>query len=285
MQTFRFSQHYSDIKAACEWLANLGVRLAQGRIERYLKDCRIISEHEAAGTMGEMLKEHNYSELMNSVIEAREIVGIWKGLHSLGDPTIAAELKEVPWGQTRLWEEPSTGNQARNDAFHLYFKSLLARAGFNILRHHTCDVMFEDGGTEFLVECKRAYSEKRVDDLVRGAKNQLRRHYEEDASRRGFIALSATRIPCPGTWEIHARSREDMEAQTAAGINGFYERHAGIVDKIKEPQTLGVIVYMLIPAYLGGKFILSDTLLLDAFAPAEADRAKALFSKLNSVLA
>jgi hypothetical protein len=285
MRIVSFSEHYADIQAAFGWMVSLGVKISQGRIDKYREDCTTISEHSEAGTTKEMLVSHDYIRLMNSVIESHEIVGIWKGLRSIQDPKLVEDLKHVPWGQTMLKDEVSdrSGSKARNDAFHLYFKSLLVRAGFPVTPHHRCDIVLNYEGQEYMIECKRPFRDNGVEESLQKAKRQLRDHYKEDPRRRGFIALSVSRIPNPGTKEIRADTREEMSVKTAQAIREIYDRHVHLVDKIKEPETLGVIVYLKAPVILGKLLMLSDSILFDPFRPEGKGFVEVLQSKLGTI--
>jgi hypothetical protein len=232
-----------------------------------------------------MLASHDYRRLMNSVIESQEIVGIWKGLRSLNDSGLADDLKRVPRGQMMLRDETADrgGNQARNDSFQLYLKSIFVRASFAVTPHPRCDITFNHGGQEYAMECKRPLKENGVEESFEKAIRQLRDHYKEDWARKGFIAISASRVINDGTKIIQADMPEEMNAKTAWVVRDFYDRHSHLVFKIKEPETIGVIVHLKAPVMLGKRIMLSDTFLFDPFRSEGKGIVAVMQSKISAI--
>jgi len=263
MLTFSHPEAYGDIKAACEWMEVHGIKFQNGRIGQYLNDSRIVAENTLAGTTEEMREKYGDKKLTSSLIEAHEIVGIWRGLKNSIDPQLPTQLATLVAGGTMLVDETDSNNAPRNHAFHLYFQAMLARAGYKFGTHATCDIVL-DIGREIMIECKRPFGEPGVEKGLSKGKKQLARHYEEDPSRAGIIAMSLTRIPCPDEdWVMTASSEEEIKEKTNARLKKVYDRYADMVLTVASPKTIGVIAYIMTPVYYQQKLIINSGIMFD----------------------
>lgn len=258
-----FEKHARDVQSACDWLKSRGVDFESSRIAQYNQDAKIVAQHAAAGTLRSIPKA-DYERLLNSLLESHELVGIWKGLRDSNDPTIAARLSRLPLKEALMANETLDmgGNDPRNISFELYFQGLLARAGVTLSSHKRCDVVVPFEGTEFMIECKRAFREGGFRNGIDSARTQLIAKHAEDPTRRGLIVISVSRLYLfEDGEEVCGESLEDLSRGFASRIREIATKNDWCLNVLVEDHIVGVIVFLKAPAYLGAKVIFQDTLL------------------------
>ena len=139
MKLFNYAEQAADIQKACAWLNSLGFTIKHSRIEKYKSDCEEVARRTPSGTMGELLKSRGFTALANSLVEAHEFIAIYNGLRPLADKGLTEQLKLALQGKPDLTDESpiNSGNRGRNESFYLYLKSLLVRAGLEMIPHHS----------------------------------------------------------------------------------------------------------------------------------------------------
>jgi hypothetical protein len=281
MHTFSHGEHHENVRQACAWMESQGVKFSRGRIAQYLRGCRIVAEHDAPGSSLKTLGKAEYRRLVNSLIESQEIVDIWKGLKDGADASLLEELPGISFGK-RDETDMAQGRSRKCRAFSLYVKTLLARAGYVFGTHPTCDIVLAET-PEIMIECKQASSESGFEKAVSQGKRQLRAHYADDPNRRGFLAISVTGFP-GDEGEIEAATEQEASEKADERLLELYERLVQFVDRIEEPQTWGVVLFMLTPVHLDSKLIIQENFLIDPVWEEARPFAEDLSGRLKNLI-
>ncbi len=180
----------SDIDAlgkVVEWLDALGLGTATDRLHKYIdiigKQPPLPAEAQEASEMG------------FTFLEAREFASVCAAYRGAETPQLLAKLKKVLKGPSKLSQESSKNNDARNTMFELSLAAELKTRGVNVELGEP-DLAINFPGGRYLVECKRPFRETSVGANVKDAEGQLRAHLKP--GQHGVIAVSLSRIVNPG---------------------------------------------------------------------------------------
>jgi len=100
---------------ACNWVESFGIKLNPARVATYRRDLGDLANHVEAGTGPQFEKERGLENLINSVVEAQELIEIYAGLKSREDGTwgicCASILAVLRFGIKRHHEHLWRGTQ------------------------------------------------------------------------------------------------------------------------------------------------------------------------------
>jgi hypothetical protein len=136
------------------------------------------------------------STYLNAQVDVFEFLDIFDAFKSEPFDVIAPKIKRASSGPFQPIDERAETADARNIQFEL---SLAAEWRLNGLKIKIGEPDFtvSFGSTEFILECKRPYSEGSVRSNIRSAKGQLATHLENAKEAFGAIAISVSRIVVP----------------------------------------------------------------------------------------
>lgn len=213
---------------ACKWVESFGIKLNPGRVATYRRDLQDLADRVAAGTGPQFERERGLENLINSVVEAQELIEIHAGLKSREDAHLADMLREYIRGTPLRNQERPVTSHPRNTGFHLWFVSTAVRCDVPIDLAPPADATIRTNAYLVAVECKRLFSPRNVEYTIRKGFRQLRERYKQyDCATEvfGVLALSLGKLD---ECLVEADDEADLTAQAIQKLERFrleYERH------------------------------------------------------------
>ncbi|MFS1431047.1 hypothetical protein LMH73_029105 [Vibrio splendidus] len=194
----------------------------------------------------------DFHSIMYDVLE---LLSIYNGLNSLSDENLVETLQVMVGGRVR--KGLLVGDErARNFEFELKIISHYNRPGFNLDLSTNTDLIVENyQGTRVLIECKRLTSSKKLEKRIKEASKQLNKKYKSHGGTKGIIYLDVTNLINTNFKLIKAETTVDAENFIRQKIEEFAEKHHHLWCSIENIKTVGVILYLSLPAEIGGKVI------------------------------
>jgi hypothetical protein len=112
---------------ACQGVESFGIKLNPARVATYRRDSEDLADHVEADTGLQFEKERGLENIINSVVEAQELIEIHAGLKSREDAHLADLLRKYIGGTPLRNQETPLTSLARNTGFHLWFVSNAAK--------------------------------------------------------------------------------------------------------------------------------------------------------------
>lgn len=135
---------------------------------------------------------------LNAQLEVIEFLDIFDAFKSDPYDPIAPKIKRASSGSFMSIDERSENADARNIQFELSLAAEWRLNGLNV-RIGEPDFTLSAGSTDFIVECKRPFSEGSIRSNIRSAKRQLATQLDNSENAFGAIAISVGRILVPPT--------------------------------------------------------------------------------------
>lgn len=197
MYEHEFSGLLSKFEEVCAWFDSLGFRFAISRYGIYHKNLQKLKELSNGEKILKDTSDENLvaiiKEMMNSHVEANEIIRIYNDLKGLDIQEYLDQIKKVITGQE--FRATSESDPARDFLFELSMAARFLRAGYKISLKSICDieVKLPDGRILF-VECKRVKSLKKLSKNIKNANQQIVRRIKDSSSLKniGMVAVNVT---------------------------------------------------------------------------------------------
>lgn len=141
----------------------------------------------------ESYEPSSVTQLMREVLEVVFVLDTFTN-NSFPIPT---RLVQAAFGGGPLTLNDPEADRARNFMLELRVAIYFLRFGFAVLLDQDCDVIAERGGKRFFIECKRLYSENKVQNRVKEAFSQLAKRLnsaDPDHDNRGIAWFDPTPI-------------------------------------------------------------------------------------------
>ena len=158
--------------------------------------------HKAASLVGKLDMEVKLAKKGGHKIEnvpEKYLHGLWilseinhimKSVDGFDKEILTTKLKKIIKGPLILKDETPTSNEARNTMFELVLASDLLRNGYQTyLGEPNPDIKVVLPKKTYLFECKRVFSEKKVERKIGEAKKQLEKQLATDKNSYGVIAI------------------------------------------------------------------------------------------------
>lgn len=195
--THDFSSLLSNYEEVCAWFDSLGFRFAITRYGIYHKNIQKLSRLSDGEKIFDNITNENLDksirELLNSHIEANEIIRIYNDIRKLDSQGYLDQIKKVISGQE--FRATSDSDPARDFLFELSTASRFLRAGYNVSLKSVCDIIVDlPDGRQLFVECKRIKSLKKLSKNVKMANQQIVRRVKDSSSLKniGLVAVNVT---------------------------------------------------------------------------------------------
>ena len=244
--TIQYTNLPLELKAALQWLDQLGVAYSKTRFDDYNKTLETVEAGRFAG-----INLYALSEKLNAfapLFEANELVTIHQGLAGKGlDTFLLPKLHELVSGpKSYVDEKPQSGSShARNTGFELSVIAHLARAGLTIEQDGgLADVVARLGEATVIVECKRTQSETGLEHAISDARDQLVERYKKrkrSGLTTGLIALDLTKIFNPNLSVAKDEPDRTMMARIGDDMDSLTERYRRVWDRVRNKRTAGVL--------------------------------------------
>ena len=213
LDSISYQECYKKLLDTEKWLNSKGIETKETRFEKILENVKTINESFKSNTIDSMIKEKGNEVLWFSLLEAAPFELICKSFKNLKDHEIPRKKLKDILGGPFLPKEEEIGDSnvnTRNYLFELELAAKLKSKGINIIGFD--DVKFEFESIDFIIECKRIFSDKTVKPNVEKAYEQLKKQMNEN--KRGIIALSVEKI-----YKTDHLYFEATEAETEIKIN------------------------------------------------------------------
>jgi hypothetical protein len=249
IRRFSYADQSSRFAAACEWLRKLGIKMDSSRLATYARDLEQIDRYFSEGKISELTERDGYAPLMNSLIEATELMDVHEGLNKMQPSTnFVARLKKFLGGPIMLVDEKSPSNVARSTGFELLVAALLANAGLPVSFDSTVDVLVPIAPNPIGIECKRPLSHSKMERRIREGIQQLEEFYKAAEKRRGILALSVSKVENDGSRLLPARDASDLDSKAFALIDQFRQRHEWHWREALSSRTVAVLLHLRAPS-------------------------------------
>ena len=235
----------SELRAALDWLSEIGIRYSGTRFGRYVK---ILDDLERARLAGNSLfLAACQFDAFPTLFEANELVTIHQGLGGLGLGTrYMAKLAELVAGpDSYIDENSSSSNGPRNAGFELSLIARMATAGLGILEYDgLADALVRLGSNSIVVECKRPQSRHGLPQAIDRARRQLAERYESSCSAdaTGLIALDITKVLNPNLAVAMGAPLQNVASDISEKMDSINRACAKAWDRVKEQRTAGIIL-------------------------------------------
>jgi hypothetical protein len=213
---------------ACKWVESFGINLNPTRAAIYRRDLEDLADHVKAKTAVDFEKERGLENIINSVVEAQELIDIHAGLKNRQDAHLGDLLHEYIGGTELRSRETRQTSRARNTGFHLWFVSTAAQCDVPIDLAPPADATIHKSDISVAVECKRLFSPKKVEQNIRKGFQQLQERYAQHDGRTEIFGVLAVSLGKLDDCLVEANDEADLTAQSNAKLERFrkeYERH------------------------------------------------------------
>ena len=256
---------------ACKWVEGFGIKLNPARVAIYRRDLEDLADHVEAGTGPQFEKERGLENIINSVVEAQELIEIHGGLKSREDAHLADMLRKYIGGTALRNQETPLTSLARNTAFHLWFVSSAARCDVPIDLAPPADATIPTSDYSVAVECKRLFSPRKVEHNIRKGFRQLQeryKQYQQATEMFGLLALSLGKLD---ERLVEAGDEADLRAQAIQKLDRFrleYERHWL---KRNTGREVAVLLHWTAPVRMQNPYLLIPATQFDFYPLCEPD--------------
>ncbi len=240
-----YSQVIHELCNALNWVNALGITTAGRRHERYL---RTIKEVDAF-LKDYQSTQHSARALSRKaampVMEANQLVRIWKGFRNADSQGLRTRLSEVVKGPETQGDESAkrSSNRARNVAVELDLAAPAAATGLRVDLDSETDIVIHLDGMQLFIECKRPLSPKRLPQRINEAANQLRRRLRQtDLHAYGMIGLSVGQLYWPKGIVLRMSDPPELVRELRGWFLDFGDTYSHLWDFSASDRIAGVLV-------------------------------------------
>jgi hypothetical protein len=241
---------------ACKWVENFGITLDPARVAIYRRDLEALADHVEAGNGLQFEEKRGLENIINSVVEAQELIEIYAGLKNREDAHLADLLRKYIGGTPLRTHETPRTSEARNTGFHLWFVSNVAKCDVPIDLTPPADATIPTSDYSITVECKRLFSPRNIKQNIKKGFRQLQKRYKQHDTKTkifGVLALSLGKLDESLT---DAYDEADLTAQANEKLERFRlenERHW--VTRRTE-REIGVFLHWTAPVRVKNPYLL-----------------------------
>ena len=242
---FDYSHQVDRLEAACKWGA-----LSRGRATRYAKLIRELF------TGRPRTREHVYA--CNESFEITDIHQLWE-LHTDRFPGIKTKICAALNSGSVVTDDErheASSNRPRNDAFPFLLGGKLLAVGVEVLAvdgvlasgqetQWSGDITIRHEKRILDIQCKRPFTNKTIVKLAQEGAKQITDAVQPGV---GIIALDLSRTIRPQGKILATRSEDNILNYVDKLLRSTVP--PGIVETIKDPKILGLIVFGRVPVML-----------------------------------
>jgi hypothetical protein len=242
---------------ACKWVENFGIKLNPARAAIYRRDLEDLADHVEAKTPVDFEKERGLENIINSVVEAQELIDIHAGLKNRQDAHLADLLRKYIGGtELRSRETPRT-SLPRNTGFHLWFVSTAAKCDVPIDLAPPADAAVHTSAFSVAVECKRLFSPKKVEQNIRKAFQQLQERYAQHDGRTEIFGVLAVSLGKLDDCLVEANDETDLSAQANQKLERFRQEYERYWVKRITGREIAVFLHWTAPVRVKNPYLLT----------------------------
>jgi hypothetical protein len=242
------SEHVlAEFDAALQWLTSLSIRVDSTRLAHYRGGLEALSRAIDRGDPTGVLKQSVPSDWGNTALEAIELIPIYRAFGKRTDPEIASRLRQIVSGPLAYPDESesTSSDRARNIAFELHLGALLALSNFDVSFTDEGDLYTNYRGRRVFIECKRPWSERKIEKRVKEAYKQIRCRYKGACvppNSRGLIGISITKLANPDGKRLYAASYNEAVDKVRSEVDDFIARRRELWRSRSDRRSVGAII-------------------------------------------
>lgn len=259
IRRFSYGDQNSRFIAACGWLTALGLNIhSSSRMATYARDLEQIDDYFKRDKIRNLITRRGYARLLNSLIEATELMDIHEGLSVIpANSSLIARLQKFLSGSEMLVHEKSPANVARSTGFELLIAALAAGAGLPVNFDSAGDLLIPLNPNSVRIECKRPLSHSKMPQRIRQGIKQLNEFYKADEMCRGILALSVSKAENDGSLLLPARDAQDVDLKAFGIIDKFRRRHERHWKDALGCQTIAILLHLRAPCLVESPNVLT----------------------------
>lgn len=237
-----FEKQFEYLDNAKQWLNNIGINTANTRFENIYNLNKLIVGHYNDNSLNYLLEKFDMLELSLALIDASSFITIYKAFKD-EKIHIHPKLNKILEGPYYSWEEdPSKGdNENRNILFELETAAFFKKAGVEIIGLDDVDFSFE--GTIFNVQCKRIFSEKKVNKNVFKSEKQFTKKMESQDNLKGIICLSVDKLIRKEQLVFKAKNIDEIKNSLGKVFIEFCNKNRYLWNRILNINILAVFLF------------------------------------------
>jgi hypothetical protein len=241
---------------ACKWVESFGIKLNPARVAIYRRDLKDLADHVEAGTGLQFEKERGLENLINSVVEAQELIEIYAGLKNREDAHLADLLRKYIGGTPLRTQETPLTSLARNTGFHLWFVSNAAKCEVPIDLTPPADATIPTSDYSITVECKRLFSPRNIKQNIKKGFQQLQKRYKQYDRKTEIFGVLALSLGKLGESLIDANDEADLRAQADKKLERFRLENERHWLKRSTEREIGVFLHWTAPVRVKNPYLL-----------------------------
>ena len=233
-----------------EYLTNLGLRWATGRLNGVIANIKEVEKARAEKRLASLNAHPDFDQLVWSFIEGKEWTDIYRGLRNY-DPKVT---KPLFWkalkGPLHPLKETLSSNRARNTTFELLLAAKFRGTGAYVKLGQQADLLIEHAGAHLYIECKRPFRDSSIAENVTKARTQLRERFDSDpqlSSVGGLVAIDISKAINPGSKWFVVDQQQALE-QLTTDVNRIHENYASDYTSQIDIRLAGMVYYLCTPA-------------------------------------
>lgn len=284
MDRITYREILNSLEEIDGWLCSQGFTQLD-RIRQNKRNLAVLVEAFENHTLDLFQTEANAEkrrELMWSLADSMEFTDSIANLRGIGCEIPREVLKRALDGPMDLTLENLNSNHARNAMFEIAVAGRLAKRGLVPRLGGEPDVVSTLEDRNILIQCKRVFSEKSLDDNLRDAARQLKRDLMRSSNPRdcGIVAISISRVFNQGEKLLVVGNEAALRKKLDEEVDVVRNRCTRRYKDLNDPRIAGILYHVSTPAYLEeiGLFMAAHSVTIHPI-PLKSDRA--LLKKLE----
>lgn len=244
LASISYENCHENLLAIEAWLNSKGIITANTRFEKIKENVKAIHDSFIGNSLDALIAEKGNEELWFSLLESTPFESIHEAFKNLKDHEIPKrKLRDILSGPFLPKEEESgtASVNNRNLLFELELASKLKSKGINVTGFD--DVKFAFESVDFVIQCKRIFSDRAVRSNIEIAYEQLRKQMDSDEQKRGIIALSIEKLIQTDHLYFEATEAE-TEKRINQYIDSFIKNNKQYWEKIIDIRIVGVFIIL-----------------------------------------
>jgi len=239
-----FEDQLKHLKSTKTWLENIRISTSNNRFDKIYNLYEKIVQHHKTKSFDRLFEENDKLELGIALNESFSFINIYRAFKDEKDHILPrSKLRKMLDGPYYTWDENSTENniEGRNILFELETAAFFKIAGIEIIGFDDNDFNFE--GIKFNVQCKRIFSEKRIQDNINEAVCQFTKRMAIKPNLKGIICLSIDKLI--GLEESLLKVKNINEIKDVLGrvVLNFTNKYRHLCNKIININILAVFYF------------------------------------------
>lgn len=231
-------------------LTRYNIPYDQSRWNEYINQMKKVEEARKSNQLENYLKTIAYPDLYHIMVELFQLGFIARNEDKLPESFKISRFKAMMKGNDFLLQETKDTNQARNIQFELVLAVWCTTCGYEIDQKDKIDIPLKLDNEHFLIECKRPFSNNRLQSNIKKAANQLGRSFSNYSNPYGFIAISFQRVVpefLKGIYKV--KNSQDANKCFANIEDKLINQYRYFWRKIIDIRIIGFIGYIVCPVY------------------------------------